>query len=66
MRVRLIELTPAGRKLVEESIDARQRWMLRLETVLPEKAMAAAVVTLEQLTQAAGKLELQARTIGEE
>jgi DNA-binding MarR family transcriptional regulator len=56
-RVKKIALAPKGRQLVEESIDARRRWMEQLTdklTVDEQKSISAALVTL---TAAARQLE---------
>jgi DNA-binding MarR family transcriptional regulator len=56
-RVKKITLSPKGRKLVEESIEARRRWVEQLTdklTVEEQESISAALVTL---TAAARSLE---------
>ncbi|MCU0507940.1 MAG: MarR family transcriptional regulator [Anaerolineae bacterium] len=56
-RVRLVHLTDAGRQLVDESIEAQQRWLKPLLATLTEEQRAAATETLRLLTAQATRLE---------
>lgn len=56
-RVRLVDLTDAGRQLVDESIEAQQRWLKPLLAALTEEQRAAATETLRLLTAQAIRLE---------
>ena len=40
-RIRMVNLTEAGRKIVEESVSARQHWLESLMTSLPEEKKRA-------------------------
>lgn len=56
-RIKQIELTPAGRKLVEDSVEARVQWLAQLTTVLPAEEQAAIATALDLLTDAARRLD---------
>ncbi len=56
-RVRLVNLTEAGRQLVEESIEAQQRWLGPLLASLTDEQRTAATETLRLLTAQALRLE---------
>lgn len=56
-RVKELELTSAGQRLVEESIEARQRWMEELTSALSPQQQETIMAALRLLTQAARDLE---------
>lgn len=56
-RAKQIALSPAGRELMEESIEARVRWMAELTTVLSSEEQATIVAALDALTSAAIHLD---------
>jgi DNA-binding MarR family transcriptional regulator len=56
-RVKVLALTPHGRKLIGDSIEARKRWMEELTTSLTVEEQASIVNALTLLTQTARKLE---------
>ncbi len=64
-RARQIALSPAGRALMEESIEARVRWMAALTTVLSPDEQRNIIAALDALTSAAIRLDpnSQAREI---
>ena len=56
-RIKNVALTPQGQALVQESIEARQRWMEQLTNALTPEDQNAIITALTTLTQAARKLE---------
>jgi DNA-binding MarR family transcriptional regulator len=56
-RAKQIALSPAGRALMEESIEARVRWMAELTTVLSPDEQTTIVAALDALTSAAVRLD---------
>jgi DNA-binding MarR family transcriptional regulator len=58
-RVRLVHLTDAGRRVVDESIRARQGWVERLLASLTDEQRAAIGQALPVLTEQAATLEAQ-------
>jgi DNA-binding MarR family transcriptional regulator len=58
-RVRLVHLTEAGRRVVDESIRARQGWVERLLASLTDEQCAAIGQALRMLTEQAANLEAQ-------
>ncbi len=56
-RAKQIALSPAGRELMEESIEARVRWMAELTTVLSPEEQDTIVAALDALTSAAIRLD---------
>lgn len=56
-RAKQIALSPAGRALMEESIEARVRWMAELTTVLSPEEQSTIGLALESLTSAALRLD---------
>ena len=58
-RVRLVHLTEAGRRVVDESIRARQGWVERLLASLTDEQRAAIGQALPVLTAQAAALEAQ-------
>lgn len=56
-RAKQIVLSPAGRELMEESIEARVRWMTELTTVLSPEEQDTIVAALNSLTNAAIRLD---------
>lgn len=57
-RVRLVSLTEQGRRLVEESIAARQVWLEQLVENLPEQDRERINEALQTLNEQASKLEI--------
>ena len=58
-RVRLVHLTEAGRRMVETSIAARQKWVEELTASLTDEQMALIGAALRILTERAAALEIQ-------
>jgi MarR family 2-MHQ and catechol resistance regulon transcriptional repressor len=58
-RVRLVHLTEAGRRVVDESIRARQGWVERLLASLTDEQRATIGQALRMLTEQAAALEAQ-------
>jgi DNA-binding MarR family transcriptional regulator len=56
-RAKQIALSPAGRALMEESIEARVRWMAELTTVLSPEDQTTIIAALDALTSAALRLD---------
>ena len=56
-RAKQIALSPAGRALMQESIEARVRWMAELTTVLSPEEQDTIVAALDALTSAAIRLD---------
>lgn len=56
-RAKQIALSPAGRALMEESIEARVRWMAELTTVLSPEDQTTIIAALGALTSAAIRLD---------
>ena len=56
-RVRLAQLTPAGRQIVDASVEAQQGWLGPLLATLTEEQRAAATETLRLLTAQALRLD---------
>lgn len=56
-RAKQIALSPAGRALMERSIEARVRWMAELTTVLSPAEQATIAAALDALTSAATELD---------
>lgn len=56
-RAKQITLTPAGRELVQASIEARTRWMAELTAVLSPEQQVTIVAALGTLTSAAKSLD---------
>jgi DNA-binding MarR family transcriptional regulator len=56
-RMKMLALTPKGKELVEESIEARRRWMQQLTTTLTPEEQESISAALIALTQAAQALE---------
>jgi DNA-binding MarR family transcriptional regulator len=56
-RMKQITLSPKGRALVQESIEARRRWIEQLTTALTAEEQDAIVAALTLLTRAARKLD---------
>ena len=56
-RAKQVALSPAGRELMKESIEARVRWMAELTTVLSRDEQATIVAALDALTSAAIRLD---------
>jgi DNA-binding MarR family transcriptional regulator len=56
-RAKQIALSPAGRALMEESIEARVRWMAELTTVLSPEEQTTIIAALDALTSAAIHLD---------
>ena len=59
-RVKQLELTPLGNRLLEDSIEARVQWMAGLTTVLSPAEQETIVSALDLLTDAATRLERHA------
>ena len=59
-RVKQLELTPLGSRLLEGSIEARVQWMAGLTTVLSPAEQETIVTALDLLTDAATRLERHA------
>ena len=59
-RVKQLELTPLGDRLLEDSIEARVQWMAGLTTVLSPVEQETIVSALDLLTDAATRLERHA------
>jgi DNA-binding MarR family transcriptional regulator len=67
-RVKQIALTPKGRGLIEQGIEARLCWMEELTTALNPEQQVAIIQTLTLLTKAAHKIDPQtthSETVGE-
>jgi DNA-binding MarR family transcriptional regulator len=66
-RAKQIVLSPAGRELIQDSIEARVRWMAELTTVLSPEDQTTIVAALDALTNAARQLDphSQAREPGQ-
>lgn len=60
-RIKQIVLTPAGRTLVEDSVEARVQWMAQLTTVLSAEEQTAIATALDLLTSAARRLDPEMR-----
>lgn len=60
-RAKLIALTTAGRELMQESIEARVRWMAELTTVLSPEEQTTIIAALDALTSAAIRLDPQSQ-----
>jgi DNA-binding MarR family transcriptional regulator len=58
-RARQLSLTPQGRALIENGIEARRRWMERLTEALTPEEQETIAGALILLTQAARKLETE-------
>jgi DNA-binding MarR family transcriptional regulator len=56
-RNKIIELSPQGRELIEQGIEARRLWIEELTTALSPEEQQAIVHALTLLTQAARHLE---------
>lgn len=56
-RVRLISLSPHGRALIEQGIEARRRWMDALPCHIPPDQQQAIIAALRQLASAAQELD---------
>jgi DNA-binding MarR family transcriptional regulator len=56
-RAKQIALSPAGRQLIQDGIEARVRWTAELTTVLSPEDQAVIVTALDALTSAAIKLD---------
>lgn len=56
-RAKQIALSPAGRQLIQDGIEARVRWTAELTTVLSPEDQAVIVTALEALTSAAIQLD---------
>lgn len=56
-RAKQIALSPAGRELMRESVEARVRWMAELTTVLSPEEQATIGAALDSLTNAAIRLD---------
>jgi DNA-binding MarR family transcriptional regulator len=56
-RAKQIALSPAGRALMEASIEARVRWMAELTTVLSPEDQTTIIAALDALTSAAIRLD---------
>ncbi|HSN78314.1 MAG TPA: MarR family transcriptional regulator [Anaerolineae bacterium] len=56
-RAKQIALSPDGRELMQESIEARVRWMAELTTVLSPEEQDTIVAALDALTSAAIRLD---------
>jgi DNA-binding MarR family transcriptional regulator len=56
-RAKQIALSPPGRQLIQDSIEARVRWMAELASVLSPDEQAVIVTALDTLTSAAIKLD---------
>jgi DNA-binding MarR family transcriptional regulator len=56
-RVKQLRLTEKGRDIVQESIEARRRWMEKLTTALTNDEQASIITALTILTSAAHDLE---------
>jgi DNA-binding MarR family transcriptional regulator len=59
-RVKQLELTPLGSRLLEDSIEARVQWMAGMTTVLSPAEQETIVSALDILTDAATRLERRA------
>lgn len=55
-RAKQLQLTPYGRSIIKESINARQRWMERLSNELSNEEQKLIIQTLELLVNAAQEL----------
>lgn len=56
-RFKQLALTPAGRALIEQAIEARRRWLEDLTLALTPQQQANITATLLDLTQAARELD---------
>ncbi|MGH2522298.1 MAG: MarR family winged helix-turn-helix transcriptional regulator [Anaerolineales bacterium] len=56
-RAKQLTLTPKGRALIQESLEARRRWLEKLITALTPERQKAIITALPYLTEAARKLE---------
>ncbi len=56
-RAKQIALSPAGRELIQDSIEARVRWMAELTTVLSPEDQTTIAAALDTLTNAARQLD---------
>jgi DNA-binding MarR family transcriptional regulator len=63
-RIRMVSLTEAGRKIVEESVSARQHWLESLMTSLTEEQKQAIADTLKTLTENAQQQDSNLRQTG--
>lgn len=62
-RIRMVEITEKGRELIEESIAARQAWVDKLTSSLPEEDRYSITDALTMLTAHAVKLEQETASI---
>jgi DNA-binding MarR family transcriptional regulator len=56
-RNKIIALSPKGRELIDQGIEARRAWMEELTTALSPEEQQAIVTALTLLTHAARQLE---------
>lgn len=60
-RIRMVSLTDNGRKIVEESVSVRQRWLESLMTSLTDQQKQTIAETLKTLTENAQELDISLR-----
>jgi DNA-binding MarR family transcriptional regulator len=58
-RVKRIQLTPLGHRLLDDAVEARVQWLAGLTTVLTPEQQQKIVEALDVLTDAATQLEAQ-------
>ena len=63
-RVKQLRLTEKGRDIVQESIEARRRWMEKLTTALTNDEQESIITALTILTNAAHDLEPEINQVG--
>ena len=56
-RVKQVALTPQGRALIDQGIEARRRWLEELTAALPAEQQANIITALTDLTDAARRLD---------
>jgi DNA-binding MarR family transcriptional regulator len=58
-RAKLLELTDKGRRLIEDGIEARAKWVDELVTTLTPEEFETVAAALTTLTQAAQRIEIK-------
>lgn len=56
-RAKQVGLSPAGRQLIQDGIEARVHWMTELTTILSAEEQSSITVALQALTNAAVQLD---------
>lgn len=61
-RVKQVDLSPAGRRLIQDGIEARVHWMTELTTALSAEEQSAIATALEALIDVALRLDPDSQT----